>query len=65
MALQTFLYFKGKDAMIKKFKLEIVIYFNSLSIDHCTTLHQTPKIFSPPLLNCAIFVTSESLGGRL
>jgi hypothetical protein len=31
MALQTFLYFRGKDAMIKKFKLEIVIYFNSLS----------------------------------
>jgi len=51
MALQTFLYFKGKDAMIKKFKLEIVIYFNSLNINHCTTLHQTPKIFSTPLSN--------------
>jgi hypothetical protein len=65
MALQTFLYFKGKDAMIKNFKLEIVIYFNSLIINHWTTLHQTPNIFSTPLSNQAIFVTLETLGGRL
>jgi hypothetical protein len=34
MALQNKIKFKNKDAMIKKIKFEILIYFNSLIVEH-------------------------------
>jgi len=36
---KTSFYSKGKDATIKNFKLEILIYFNSLTIEQWTPVH--------------------------
>jgi hypothetical protein len=59
------LYFKSKDATMKFFKLVILICLNSPITKHWAPLHQTPHDFSIPLLNQAIFVTLEALGGGL
>jgi len=42
--------------MIKGFKLEILICFSSPIIEHWMPLHQTPHIFTIPLLNWEIFI---------
>ncbi len=59
------LYSKSKDAMMKIFKLDILICLNSPITKHWAALHQTPHNFSILLLNQAIFVTLEVLGGGL
>jgi hypothetical protein len=58
-------YSTSKYALIKDFKLKILICFNSPIIKHWTPLHQTPHIFYVPLSNYAIFVMLEALGGGL
>ncbi len=56
---------KGKDATIKDFKLEILIYFNSPIAKHWTPLHQTLPIFLLLSWNWTIFATLEALGEGL
>ncbi len=55
------LYSRGKDAMIKDFKLEILICLNSPIIKNWILWHQTPHMFLVPLSNWAIFVMLEGL----
>jgi len=59
------LYSRGKDAMIKDFKLKILICFNSPIIKIWILLHQTPHMFLFLLSNWAIFVILEVIGGGL
>jgi len=60
---KTSLYFRGKDAMIKDFKLKILICSISPIIEHWTPLHRTRHIFPPiTLLNWEIFAALEALG---
>jgi hypothetical protein len=46
-------------------KLEILIWFSLLIIEHWTPLHQTPKILPIPVWNWAIFAILEALSERL
>ncbi len=45
--------------MIKDFKLEILICFNSLIIERWILLHQTPCVFPIPLLKWTFFATNK------
>jgi hypothetical protein len=64
---KTSLYFKGKDAMIKDFKLENLICFNSSIIKKLNPLTPNTPYFPPhssiELSN--FFMTLEALGERL
>jgi hypothetical protein len=62
---KTSLYSRSKDATTNKFKLEILIWFNSFIMEHWIPLYQTSHNFFIPLLNWETFVTLEVLGGRL
>ncbi len=50
---------------ITDLKLEILICFSSLIIEHWTPLHQTSHIFPIPLSDWEMFVTFEALGVEL
>jgi hypothetical protein len=54
---------QSKDAMIKDFKLKILICFNSLITEYRTPLHQTPHIFPIPFPNWASFWRWKLGGG--
>jgi hypothetical protein len=62
---KTYLYFRGKDAMIKDFKLEKLICFNPPITEHQTPLHQTTRIFHIQLSNWVTFVALETLGAGI
>jgi hypothetical protein len=55
---KTSFYSRSQDVMIKDFKLEILICFNSLITEHWILVHQTPCIFPIPLLKWTIFATN-------
>jgi hypothetical protein len=56
---KTSLYFRGQDAMMKYFKLEILMCFKSPITKHWTLLHQTSHIFHVSWPNWACFVMLE------
>ncbi len=55
---KTSFHSRSQDVMIKDFKLEILIRFNSLLIKRWILLHQTPCVFPIPLLKWTIFATN-------
>jgi hypothetical protein len=62
---KTSLNSRGKDAMIKDFKLEILICFNPPVVEHWTLYTKHSTSFVIPFLIWAIFTMLEVLGGRL
>ncbi len=59
------LYSRGKDAMIKDLKFEILLCFKSLITKHRTPLHQTPHILPGPLPNWKTFAAVKVLNEGL
>ncbi len=64
MFYKSYLYFRGKEATIKDFKLEILICFNS-SITNIEPLTPNTHILPIPSPNWEIFLMFEVLGVRL